>query len=159
MKNNEVLAELLKLKRTDEEGHPILLAEDVVKAARRESHPLHPRFEWDDRKAANEHRLYQARHLIASVYVERTTASGEEIQVQAFAHVREDRGGGYRPVEIIAQVESMRDAFLRDMEDDIRAMRARTQRFQAAIENADEIVAAIDGLEGAVKGAKAQPVR
>lgn len=38
--------------------------EDVVEEARDESSPIHNNFEWDDTKAAQEHRLWQARQLI-----------------------------------------------------------------------------------------------
>lgn len=42
---------------------------DVVADARRDGSPLHPLFEWDDRKAAVSHRLTQARQVIASIVV------------------------------------------------------------------------------------------
>jgi hypothetical protein len=42
---------------------------DVVDAARYEDSPLHPAFEWDDSKAAEAHRLWQARTLIRSVEI------------------------------------------------------------------------------------------
>lgn len=38
--------------------------EDVVEVARDENSPIHNNFEWDDTKAAQEHRLWQARQLI-----------------------------------------------------------------------------------------------
>lgn len=48
---------------------------DVVADARHETSPLHPLFEWDDRKAAVAHRLTQAREIIGSIVVHVT---GEE---------------------------------------------------------------------------------
>lgn len=53
----------------------LLRPDDVVKDARSESSPLHSLFEWDNSKAAHQHRLYQARDLIASVRVEVTTST------------------------------------------------------------------------------------
>lgn len=38
--------------------------EDVIEVARDENSPIHNNFEWDDTKAAQEHRLWQARQLI-----------------------------------------------------------------------------------------------
>lgn len=48
---------------------------DVVADARQPTSPLHPLFEWDDRKAAVAHRLTQARDIIGSIVVHVT---GEE---------------------------------------------------------------------------------
>lgn len=45
----------------------ILRPSDVVNAARDPEHVLHGIFEWDDSKAAREHRLWQAREIIAAV--------------------------------------------------------------------------------------------
>jgi hypothetical protein len=41
-----------------------ILPEDVVEAASEVSSPIHNNFEWDDTKAAHEHRIWQARQLI-----------------------------------------------------------------------------------------------
>lgn len=49
----------------------------VVEEATPVGAPLHPFFEWDDTKAAHEHRLSQARHLIRSVRVQ-VEAAGVE---------------------------------------------------------------------------------
>lgn len=46
-----------------------IYAERVVDDARPEDAPLHPAFEWNDGKAAEEYRLYQARTLIRAVHV------------------------------------------------------------------------------------------
>jgi chorismate mutase len=48
----------------------ILEAEDVLSAASNPKSPLHPMFEWDDRTAAHNYRLDQARELIRSVHIE-----------------------------------------------------------------------------------------
>ncbi len=40
---------------------------NVVKDAADSRSPLHPNFEWDDAKAAQQHRLFQARYLIGSI--------------------------------------------------------------------------------------------
>lgn len=57
-----------------------LTATDVVEDARGVKSPLHPLFEWDDEKAAHEHRLDQARALIREVMVTiRTTTTSIEV--------------------------------------------------------------------------------
>lgn len=37
---------------------------DIVKTAQAEKNPLHPLFEWDDKKAADAHRLQTARQIL-----------------------------------------------------------------------------------------------
>lgn len=46
-----------------------LTAEAVVQEAKKPSSPLHPLFEWDDGKAAEQWRLHRARNLIRAVRV------------------------------------------------------------------------------------------
>jgi hypothetical protein len=46
-----------------------LSADDVLKKAKRKTHVLHPVFEWDDTKAAAEHRRTQARTLLRSIEI------------------------------------------------------------------------------------------
>ena len=48
-------------------GLPGLTPEDVVKAARPASRPIHSYFEWNDTKAARAYRLEQAAYLLRSV--------------------------------------------------------------------------------------------
>ena len=57
---------------------------EVVEEARPKRAPLHPAFEWDDKSAAQEHRLWQARNLIRAVHVidEKGNDTGS-----AFVHV------------------------------------------------------------------------
>lgn len=44
-----------------------LTPEEIVRVAKNPKHPLHPFFEWDDRKAGMLHRIEQARALLADV--------------------------------------------------------------------------------------------
>ena len=63
---------------------------DVVKASTAPDSPLHPAFEWNDAKAAHQHRLDQARRLIRSVIIVRP----DEPQVPAFLHVKVETPSG-----------------------------------------------------------------
>lgn len=57
--------------------------EMVVTAARSKNHPLHPRFEWDDKVAGQQYRIQQARQLIGSVRVE-VTVHKQTLTVPAY---------------------------------------------------------------------------
>ena len=76
-----------------------LKASVVLDESRPEDAPMHPVFEWDDFKAAEQYRIDQARHLIRSVEVIQPT--GE--QVKSWVHVPKVGGGegAYHPPEVV----------------------------------------------------------
>lgn len=69
-----------------EREHGGLTPELVVDASRVESAPLHPVFEWDDKKAAESYRIVQAGSLIRNVTVKIEEAPRME-PVRAFVNV------------------------------------------------------------------------
>lgn len=77
----------------------ILRPEDVVTAARPKTSPLHSRFQWDDSKAAESYRLWQARQLIVEVTVILAENPKKE-DTQVYVSLPSDRasGGGYRAI-------------------------------------------------------------
>jgi hypothetical protein len=79
-----VRTELSKLE--DESGR--LTPQIVLDAAKRESHPLHEYFEWDDSIAAQAWRVEQARGLIRSVKLVVTT---DRIEFSTVHYVRDPR--------------------------------------------------------------------
>ena len=103
----EVLAPIFEEIRAKRNG--LLLAEDVVSEATKESSLLHPYFNWDDTEAAHQHRLWQARQLITIVMIQLPDVKKP---VQQYVSMRDDRqnpGGAYRGI-----VEVMSDADLRN---------------------------------------------
>ena len=62
-----------RLAQMYEENDESLSAEDVLAEAKNKNSPFHKWFEWDDEKAAHQHRLKQARDLIGSVEIVRKT--------------------------------------------------------------------------------------
>jgi hypothetical protein len=78
----EIIVENLEDIRNQHDGK--LRPVDVVEAARPATAPLHPLFTWDNKKAAEEYRLWQAREVIREVVVEikgRTVAKYHNVQV------------------------------------------------------------------------------
>lgn len=90
--------------------HGALDPEIVVEWAR--AHPesaLHGRFEWNDDKAAQQHRLWQARQLITSVEV--TYPDGKTRQI--YVSPVEQRGaGGYASLVEVMSDKERRAQFL-----------------------------------------------
>lgn len=95
----EVLAAELEQIRLDGE----LTARRVVDAAKPEVAPLHPAFEWDDDKAADEFRLIQARTLIRAIVV--TEEEEDRPPMSVYVHVpdAEEPSGKYMPTEIVIE--------------------------------------------------------
>src|SRR4051794_22741473 len=84
-----------ELERLAAEGRTRLT--DVVEAARPEASPLHPYFEWDDRRAAEGFRQLQAGRMTRTIRVS-TVAGGQESSEPAFRPVTVTVGAGQQPV-------------------------------------------------------------
>lgn len=82
-----------------------LTPEVVVEAAKPRTHPLHCRFEWNDKVAGHEYRKVQAAELIRSVRVTYGKESdGQPKSVRAFVPVRgESPQSTYEPIEDVMQ--------------------------------------------------------
>lgn len=118
----------------------------VLDEARDEDHPLHSRFEWDDRIAAEAHRLNQAHELITSVKITYRRTDGSRSDVRAFHAMRstdEDGDGGYEylPAADIARDEILSALLLREMKRDIAALKSRWGHFQEFVALVREAVA------------------
>lgn len=71
-----------------EQERGTLKAEFVVEDARSGNSPLHRFFEWNDAKAAEQHRLHQARHLITHIHVKQIDAHEVKSPTRAFVNLR-----------------------------------------------------------------------
>jgi hypothetical protein len=117
------------------EQHQMLTPALVVDEARRSTHPLHDRFEWNNNIAGEAWRRAQAHELIrlARVVVQPASDTEPERSVRAFHAVREEHaennGYIYEPAERIAEDPFLRQIVLRDMERDWQALRKRYEEF------------------------------
>lgn len=113
----------------------------VVDIARDKQHPLHDRFEWNDKVAGEAWRRQQAHELIRSVKVVYREAddTNPEKSVRAFHAVRADKGHVYEPVDKVIADDFTRRLVLQDMEREWRALHRRYQNFEefAAMVRAD----------------------
>lgn len=135
MKNVKVIKELNRLSATN---GGLLMPEVVVEAAKPKTSPLHKHFEWNNTKAAAQHRLWQARQLI-SVCV--TILPGETEPMQCFSSLSTDRGngGGYRTTVEVLSNEDMRQQLLQDALHDMNSF----QRRYASLRQLAQVFAAI----------------
>lgn len=104
----------------------------VVDTARSKTHPLHDRFEWNDKVAGEAWRRQQAHELIRSVKVVYREAddTNPEKSVRAFHAVRADKGHVYEPVDKVIADDFTRRLVLQDMEREWRALHRRYQNFE-----------------------------
>ncbi len=106
---NKVINEL---KRIADENDGLLKPETVVDEARPVNSPLHSRFEWNNTKAGEAYRIWQARQLIR-VVVEVISAAGEKENV--FVSLSSDRReSGYRVMTSVLSDAQMRNQMLSD---------------------------------------------
>ena len=127
--NPKVVSEL---RRIAEENDGILQPETVVDEARPVSSPLHSRFEWDDSIAGQQHRIWQARHLIR-VVVE--VLPGTKISHDVFVSLTTDRReGGYRIMADVLSEAEMRNQLLRDALNELELFREKYNRLKELVE-------------------------
>jgi hypothetical protein len=117
----------------------LLVPRKVVDFAADRKTALHDCFEWNNHKAGDEYRLWQARELI-TVFV--TVVGKDEQPVQAFVSLRTDRAktdGGYRSIVDVMTDKEMRQQLLADALDD-------AERWQAKYASLTELVPVFQAL-------------
>lgn len=73
--------------------------EEIVDKARDESTELHKCFEWDDTKAAEKYRVYQARQIVCHLIVKEVNDDPQKHEVRFF--YKTDSQEGYKPTSYI----------------------------------------------------------
>ena len=81
------------------QAHGHLTPDLVLAAAADEQSPIHSIFEWDDGKAGHQHRLWQARHLIRSVKIERPDGK----PMPKYISIKLDHDRRYEEASIVVQ--------------------------------------------------------
>ena len=142
-----------------ERRNGMLLAEDVLEAARDPESPLHPYFQWDDSAAAEAYRLSQASELIRRVKIEVVTQettircvkyvnipNGRPSAYFSLAKMRQDQGAALltdelrrvvgnllRTIRIVqSRSDAMPDGVLAELSASHRRLRSLLKRVQSA---------------------------
>lgn len=119
--------ELSRIYRRDKALKPSV----VVEEARPENSPLHDEFEWRDDVAAEQHRLWQARHLIRVVEIEAEPAKPAERVVHVPVISRQGEGE-YHPVSVVARSESLAQRCINELLAKCRSMQETVKQLQDA---------------------------
>lgn len=112
-----------ELERLRKENGNNLTAESVVEAAKKQSSPLHPFFDWDDDSAAHKYRLRQAQRLIGSVEIVRR-GKNKQITVRAFVKLDRSKKAWESTVDILGD-EDKRAILVKQALDEAEAWAAR----------------------------------
>lgn len=114
----------------------------VLEEAKKKRSPLHKGFEWDDKEAAQQYRLTQARLIVRSVIVRRPDSIGEYRAVRAFVHIGED--SDYESIDVVLSVAEKRGALLSQAWSDLEIIRRKYE----TLEELANVFAAMDELVG-----------
>lgn len=98
----------------------------VVNYARNPETLLHNRFEWNDSKAAENYRLWQARQVISLELIV-IPSEKKEIETRFFVSLTDDRknDGGYRSIVDVMEDPNLRDQLLQDAFKEFRRVKAK----------------------------------
>jgi len=103
---------------------------DLVDHARPADSRLHPLFEWDDQKAAEQFRVSQARHLIAIIRPQYNEAEGP-VRAPAFVHVQINGQDGYKRVD---RVLDQPELWAMAIDECLGLLRAIQARYDSLVE-------------------------
>lgn len=112
----------------------------VVEEARPKTSPLHRYFEWDDSRAAEHHRLQQARMLIASITI--VELPKQIIPIRAFVKTVEKGRTGYEATTRIMSNKDSRKLILARAYQELQTWKERYESYQEFA----KVVAAIKQL-------------
>ena len=133
MNFGDLRKEMLKVR----DEHGVLTPEAVVATATPRNHPLHSRFEWDNRVAGHKYRVWQAHQLIRVARIRFPSIDpSDKRTVRAFQAVRSEgeKSYVYEPSEEIALDPFKRTLILREMEREWRQLLQRYERFSEFLE-------------------------
>lgn len=117
----DLLAELQSVR----DQHGALTPELVVDTARDPHHPLHSRFEWDDRIAGEKHRIEQAGQLLRVVKLPPDPSRPTDLRAFVAVKGKDTHRADYIPTGEAMQDGLLRQIVLRDMEREWRSMQRR----------------------------------
>lgn len=120
-------------------------APELVAEARRATSPIHHCFEWDDAKAADAHRIEQAKHYWKAIEIVIQLDDSTERRQRAFHPVFVDGARRYESIGTIAQTDSLLNQLVAQAKKDLVAFKHRYQTLRDTSELA-EVFAAIERL-------------
>lgn len=116
-------------------------SEEIVDKARDESTELHKCFEWDDTKAAEKYRVYQARQIVCHLIVKEVNDDPQKHEVRFF--YKTDSQEGYKPTSYIMR---NKDEYHKLLERALAELSAFKKKY-STLKELDGIFEAINALK------------
>lgn len=120
-----------------------LTPQDILDDAKNHNSPLHSYFEWDDGKAAEQHRLGQARSLIRTVVAVYTSEDKPATKHRAYVHIKEGETSHYRETSHAMSQQKTRELVLQSAWRELQSWKKR----YADLEEFASVVSIIDQIE------------
>ena len=123
----------------------VLSPEEVVEFAKNPATALHSRFTWDDTEAARQHRLWQARQVIACVVVTKEVAPAKELKIRTYFSLPDSRrgeSGSYHHIDKIMSDDDLIEKLEQMCENELKAVRAKyntVKKYAAVFEMIDSL--------------------
>jgi hypothetical protein len=115
-----VMAELATQKLSTEQQ-----CRKLVEMARPKKSPIHHCFEWDDKRAADAHRIQQARYYWRSIEVTLDTEDATEKPIRAFHPVFADGERRYTDVQTITESVDLAAQLVAQAKSELKSFRNR----------------------------------
>lgn len=141
-KKQAIAAEMQAIAAEADDG--VLLAQNVVEAARNPNSTMHDQFEWDDGEAAAAYRLAQARWLIRKVEVVIERIDASIVTAPAFTF---QGTVGYLPTQSVVRVENRAMVAIRALKS------CESQLERCAMPELDGAVATLRQLRASLEAA------
>lgn len=109
----------------EEENNGQITPTLIIENAKSESSPLHDYFEWDDKRAACEYRLFQARYLARSIALEVNS-----VPTRAFQFVIENNTNVYTSASRVFSTEDLRKQVIARALKELEGWKARYSQYQ-----------------------------
>lgn len=104
--------------------------DEVIEVSRNPKAPTHVEFEWDDAKAAHEHRRDQARGILADIVIVNASSDVEESQSPLFVHVNTEDGPRYVPTEHVLKNDDLRSSAVEQVARLAAALARKLEMFE-----------------------------
>lgn len=137
----QVAGEELERIRTVNNGR--LAQETVVEEARDKKSPLHPAFEWNDKRAAHQYRLSQAGYVIRMLSVSYVEGEKKTAPIRAFVNVSRDEDRSYTSIAHAMSDDELREQVLARALKELNDWRER----YSELEEFAGLFATIEGLK------------
>lgn len=120
-----------------------LTPENVIKASIDEGAILHPLFEWDNNKAAEQYRLQQARNLINNVEI-RIVQDGQPRAISVYEIVNVGEHRAYKHIESMtrSEIDQVKRTVLHGL-NNMKAKLSFYKEFEATIKHIDSAIETI----------------